>query len=72
MTVRGTAGQPSGSAPVTVDELRAMVGAVVVIDTPREHLEGTLVSCTRRSAWLVCGDEDRVVALPEVRAAHRR
>ncbi len=54
--------------PVSLTALRALVGAEVAVDTASSHLEGTLLSCTARSAWLVCGDVDHVVALPHLRS----
>ena len=35
-------------------------------------IEGTLLSCTTRSAWIVVGDVDHVVALPHLQSIHRR
>ncbi|MGE3621046.1 MAG: hypothetical protein AB7L84_11350 [Acidimicrobiia bacterium] len=57
---------------IAFGHLRALVGSDVALDTSAEHLEGRLLSCTHRSAWLVCGDEDRVIALPEVQSVHAR
>ena len=60
------------ASSVPLGSLRALVGAEVAVDTDGEHIEGTLVSCTARSAWLVCGDEDRVVALCMLRGIRLR
>jgi hypothetical protein len=57
---------------VSLAALRALVGAEVAVDTAGSHLEGTLLSCTARSAWLVCGDVDHVVALPHLRSVRPR
>ncbi len=46
--------------------------AEVAADTAGGPVEGTLLSCTSRSAWIVVGDVDHVVALPHLRAIHRR
>ena len=43
------------------------VGHRVAVQTDFEHVEGTLLSCTPRSAWIVSDDEDHVVALPNLR-----
>ena len=50
--------------------LRSFVGHHVAIDTDSEHVEGTLLSCTSRSAWIVSDDVDHVVALPHLRVVH--
>jgi hypothetical protein len=46
--------------------LRGLVGHEVRLDTAGGTLVGTLVSCTTRSAWVVAGDVDHVVALPHL------
>ena len=46
--------------------LRPLVGREVHVDTPVGALEGTLLSCTARSAWVVAGDVDHVVELPHL------
>ena len=53
-------------------ELRPLIGAEVTADTELGHLEGTLLSCTKQSAWIVAGDVDHVVALPHLLGIHRR
>ena len=55
---------------VSLARLRRFVGHRVAVDTDCEHVEGTLVSCTPRSAWIVSDDEDHVVALPNLRLVH--
>jgi hypothetical protein len=57
---------------VTLHELRTLIGTEVAVDTASGSLEGTLLSCTARSAWIVAGDVDHVVALPHLRSVHRR
>lgn len=64
--------QQDDVAGVSVPALRTLVGSEVVVDTTTEHLEGTLLSCTRRSLWIVAGDVDHVVAVPGVVAVHAR
>jgi hypothetical protein len=59
-----------GDDDVSWHRLRAFVGHQVAVDTDSEHVEGTLLSCTARSAWIVSGDEDHVVALPHLRIVH--
>jgi hypothetical protein len=61
-----------GNEGVTLHDLRLLVGAEVAAHTATGALEGTLLSCTRRSAWIVVGDVDHVVALPHLHAIHRR
>ena len=56
---------------VTLHDLRPMVGAEVEAETIGGHLEGTLLSCTSRSAWIVAGDVDHVLALPAIHSIHR-
>ena len=60
------------SSCLSLHDLRPMVGAEVAADTAAGHVEGTLLSCTTRSAWIVVGDVDHVVALPHLLAIHRR
>lgn len=61
-----------GSEGVTLHDLRLLVGAEVAAHTSFGSLEGTLLSCTTRSAWIVVSDVDHVVALPHLRSIHRR
>ncbi len=60
------------SGRVSLHELRVLVGAEVAAQTVSGAIEGTLLSYTSRSAWIVVGDVDHVVALPHLRAIHRR
>lgn len=57
---------------VSLPHLRALVGSEVCALTLAGAVEGTLLSCTRRSAWIVAGDVDHVVALPHLHHIHRR
>ena len=56
---------------VSLHALRPLVGAVIEAETVGGHLEGTLLSCTSRSAWIVAGDVDHVVSLPSIHSIHR-
>lgn len=69
----GAAEELDGSSiPVSLHDLRPLVGAEVCAETASGPIEGTLLSCTSRSAWIVVGDVDHVVALPHLRHIHRR
>ena len=61
-----------GGDGVSLHDLRLLVGAEVAADTAGGALEGTLLSCTARSAWIVVGDVDHVVALPHLQAIARK
>jgi hypothetical protein len=60
-----------GDAAISLHDLRPLVGAEVAAETAGGHVEGTLLSCTARSAWIVVGDVDHVVALPHLHAIRR-
>jgi len=69
----GAAEELDGSSDrVSLHDLRPLVGAEVSAMTVAGPLEGTLLSCTSRSAWIVAGDVDHVVALPHLHHIHRR
>ena len=68
----GAAEVLDGSEGVSLHDLRLLVGAEVTADTATGQIDGTLLSCTRRSAWIVVGDVDHVVALAHLRGIHRR
>lgn len=68
----GAAEVLDGSEGVSLHDLRLLVGAEVTADTAAGTIDGTLLSCTRRSAWIVVGDVDHVVALAHLRGIHRR
>jgi hypothetical protein len=57
---------------ISLHELRPLVGAEVAAETAGGAVCGTLLSCTHRSAWIVAGDVDHVVALPHLLAISRR
>jgi hypothetical protein len=57
---------------VTLHQVRTLIGAEVAAETVAGAVEGTLLSCTTRSAWIVAGDVDHVVALPNLFSIHRR
>jgi|GEM_PF-2137067 hypothetical protein len=61
-----------GRHVLSLHDLRALVGAEVCALTVAGTVEGTLLSCTSRSAWIVAGDVDHVVALPHLHHIHRR
>jgi hypothetical protein len=68
----GAAEVLDGSEGVSLHDLRLLVGAEVTADTAAGQIDGTLLSCTRRSAWIVVGDVDHVVALVHLHGIHRR
>lgn len=57
---------------ISLHDLRLLVGAEVTAQTSAGAVRGTLLSCTTRSAWIVSGDIDHVVALPHLLAISRR
>ncbi len=61
-----------GDEGVSLHDLRPLVGSQVAAETAAGRVEGTLLSCTARSAWIVVGDVDHVVALPHLRHVARR
>ena len=61
-----------GDPGISLHDLRPFVGAEVSAETASGRVEGTLLSCTARSLWIVVGDVDHVVALPHLRAIQRR
>ncbi|MSO86521.1 MAG: hypothetical protein EXQ71_03245 [Acidimicrobiia bacterium] len=63
------AAQPlEGNSPILPHHLRSFLGAPVVARTTTGDIHGTLLSCTTRSAWIVVGDVDHVVALAHLRS----
>ncbi|MDP1819970.1 MAG: hypothetical protein Q8K58_08795 [Acidimicrobiales bacterium] len=66
------AAAPGGSDGISLHDLRPLVGSEVAADTDTGHVEGTLLSCTTRSAWIVGDDIDHVVALPHLHAIRLR
>ena len=61
-----------GGDSVSLHDLRPLVGSEVTAETAAGHVEGTLLSCTARSAWIVTGDVDHVVALPHLQSIRLR
>ena len=57
---------------VSFHDLRPMIGAEVAADTLCGPVVGTLLSCTRQSAWIVGDDVDHLVALPHLLGIRRR
>ena len=57
-----------------VERLRSLTDTEVTVTTHEGHFTGTVLSCTRLSVWLVCNDDDVVVALDDVVdvVAHQR
>jgi hypothetical protein len=48
-------------------DLRRLLGQRVAVETDRGAVTGTLVSASPRSLWVLCGDQDVLVPLAEVR-----
>jgi hypothetical protein len=57
---------------VSLHELRDLIGTEVEARTSTGAIEGTLLSCTARSAWIVAGDVDHVVSMGSLLAIHPR
>ena len=57
---------------ISLHSLRPLVGTEVTADTVAGRVEGTLVSCTASSAWIVAGDVDHLVALAHLQHIRRR
>lgn len=57
---------------ITLHSLRPLIGAEVSAETSSGHVQGTLVSCTASSAWIVAGDVDHLVALAHLHHISRR
>jgi hypothetical protein len=55
-------------APVTRAALRPLLGADVVVRTSDGAATGRLLSVVRDSAWFVCGEDDLVLQLREIRS----
>ena len=68
----GAAAELGHGHGVTLHDVRTLIGAEVAVETVGGALVGTLLSCTARSAWIVAGDVDHVVALPHLHAIRRR
>jgi hypothetical protein len=61
-----------GDEGISLHSLRPLVGTEVTADTVAGRVEGTLVSCTSSSAWIVAGDVDHLVALGHLHHIRRR
>lgn len=68
----GAAEALGGGERISLHDLRPLVGARVAAETVGGALEGTLLSCTSRSAWIVVDDLDHVVPLRLLFAIRRR
>ena len=68
----GAAEALGSSDGISLHDLRPLVGAKVAAETTSGAIEGTLLSCTARSAWIVVDDLDHVVPLPHLFAIQRR
>ncbi len=68
----GAAEALGSSDAISLHDLRPLVGAKVSAETAGGAIEGTLLSCTSRSAWIVVDDLDHVVPLPHLLAIQRR
>jgi maleate cis-trans isomerase len=68
----GAAEALGSSDGISLHDLRPLVGAEVAAETVAGAIEGMLLSCTSRSAWIVVGDLDHVVPLPHLVAIQRR
>ena len=68
----GAAEALGSSDGISLHDLRPLVGARVAAETAGGAIEGTLLSCTARSAWIVVDDLDHVVPLPHLLAIQRR
>lgn len=62
----GAAEELVGTGGIALPHLKALVGAEVRALTSGGAVEGTLLSCTRSSAWIVAGDVDHLVALAQL------
>jgi len=68
----GAANALGSSGGMSLHDLRPLVGARVAAETVGGAIEGMLLSCTARSAWIVVDDLDHVVPLPHLVAIQRR
>ncbi|HEX2383628.1 MAG TPA: hypothetical protein VHI95_13380 [Acidimicrobiales bacterium] len=51
-------------------EVKTFVGSEVAVETTTGTVQGTLLSCTTRSLWLVAGEVDVVVPMTIVNSVH--
>lgn len=61
----------AGSAGAPVTQLKALVDQLVTVTTGQGEVTGVVLSCTRRSMWLVVGDDDVVVTLGAITSLHQ-
>lgn len=57
-----------GSTGAQATQLKSLTDQLVTVTTGQGQVTGVVLSCTRRSVWLVCDDVDVVVALDEITA----
>ena len=63
-------GGDEGSS-ISFHDLRPLIGTQVAADTAGGPVVGTLLSCTKQSAWIVGDDVDHLVALPHLLGVRR-
>jgi len=51
-------------------EVKTFVGYEVAVETTTGVVQGTLLSCTTRSLWLVTGEDDVMVPMTIVHSVH--
>ena len=51
-------------------EVKTFVGSEVAVETSTGTVQGTLLSCTTRSLWLVAGEDDVMVPMTTVHSVH--
>jgi hypothetical protein len=61
-----TAATTAGSIGAPATQLKSLAGRLVTVTTVQREVTGTVLSCTRRSVWLVCDDVDVVVTLADI------
>lgn len=74
MPMATTAPNP-GSVGSPVARLRSLADTDVTVTTQAGQVTGSVLSCTRTSVWLICGDDDVVIAMSDIvdvaEAGHR-
>ncbi len=48
------------------ERLRSLVDTAVTVTTYDGTISGSVLSCTRRSVWIICDDVDHVIALDDI------
>jgi len=51
-------------------EVKTFVGSEVAVETTAGIVQGTLLSCTNRSLWVVAGEDDVMVLMTTVNSVH--